>query len=253
MSLTSHTAAEAALRIDLAACYRLVAHFGMDDLIYNHISARVPGTEDQFLINPYGLLFSEIRASSFVKINLDGVPVEATAQSVNQAGFVIHSAIHAGRADAHCVLHTHSEAATAVSALADGLLPLTQFAMRFQGHVGLHPYEGVALDLDERRRLVQNLGPHNTLLLRNHGVLTVGRTVPEAFILAYYFEKAARVQLLAQAAAAAGGGVVLAEPAVTVKAARQFNRQEGDILAPGAREWPAFLRLLDRIDPGFRE
>jgi ribulose-5-phosphate 4-epimerase/fuculose-1-phosphate aldolase len=250
MTLTA--SAEAGLRIDLAACFRLVAHFGMDDLIYNHISVRVPGTEDQFLINPYGLLFSEIRASSFVKITLDGDPVEPTEHAVNRAGFVIHSAIHAGRADAHCVLHTHSEAATAVSALAEGLLPLSQFAMRFQGHVGVHAYEGVALDLDERRRLVANLGPHNTLLLRNHGVLTVGRTVPEAFILMYYFEKAARVQLLVQGAAGAGGGMVLPDPGVTVKAARQFNRQEGDILAPGAREWPAFLRLLDRIDPSYR-
>jgi ribulose-5-phosphate 4-epimerase/fuculose-1-phosphate aldolase len=244
--------AETALRIDLAACFRLVAHFGMDDLIYNHISVRVPGSDDQFLINPYGLLFSEIRASSFVKITLDGDPVEPTTHAVNRAGFVIHSAIHAGRADAHCVLHTHSEAATAVSALAEGLLPLSQFAMRFQGHVGVHAYEGVALDLDERRRLVANLGPHNTLLLRNHGVLTLGRTVPEAFILMYYFEKAARVQLLVQGAAAAGGGMVLPDPGVTVKAARQFNRQEGDILAPGAREWPAFLRLLDRLDDSYR-
>jgi ribulose-5-phosphate 4-epimerase/fuculose-1-phosphate aldolase len=250
--MTLVASAETALRIDLAACFRLVAHFGMDDLIYNHISVRVPGTDDQFLINPYGLLFSEVRASSFVKITLDGDPVEPTEHAVNRAGFVIHSAIHAGRADAHCVLHTHSEAATAVSALAKGLLPLSQFAMRFQGHVGVHAYEGVALDLDERRLLVENLGPHNTLLLRNHGVLTVGRTVPEAFILMYYFEKAARVPLLVQAAAAAGGGMLLPDPAVTVKAARQFNRQEGDILAPGAREWPAFLRLLDRIDPGYR-
>jgi ribulose-5-phosphate 4-epimerase/fuculose-1-phosphate aldolase len=240
---------EAALRTDLAACYRLVAHFGMDDLIYNHISARLPGREDRFLINPYGLLFSEVRPSSFVAIDLDGVPVAADAPPVNRAGFVIHSAIHAGRADAVCVLHTHSEAATAVSALAGGLLPVSQFAMRYQGHVGVHDYEGVALDLEERRRLVANLGPHNVLLLRNHGVLTLGRSVAEAFILMYYFEKAAKVQLLAQAA---GVPLVVPEPAVTEKAARQFNQREGDILAPGEREWPAFLRLLDRTYPDWR-
>jgi ribulose-5-phosphate 4-epimerase/fuculose-1-phosphate aldolase len=246
------TDAEVALRVDLAASYRLVAHFGLDDLIYNHISARVPGTHDQFLINPYGLLFSEVRASSFVRINLDGHPSKPTTQTVNQAGFVIHSAIHAGRPDATCVLHTHSEAATAISALDCGLLPVSQFAMRFQGHVGVHDYEGVALDLDERRRLLANLGPHNVLLLRNHGVLTVGRSVAEAFILAYYFEKAARVQLLAQAALGGTARLVLPDPAVTAKAARQFNAQEGDIRLPGAREWPALLRLLDAKDPGFR-
>jgi len=248
----SPASTEATLRIDLAACYRLVAHFGLDDLIYNHISARVPGTDDQFLINPHGRLFSEIRASAFVKIDLDGEAVEPTTRPVNQAGFVIHSAIHAYRPDAHCVLHTHSAAATAVSAPADGLPPLSQFAMRFPGFVGLHPYGGVALDLDERRRLLDNLASHNTLLVRKHGELTVGRTVLEAFILAYCFEEAARVQLVAQSAAAAGGGLVLAEPSVTVKAAQQLNRQEGDILAPGARGWPASLGLLDQIDPGFR-
>jgi ribulose-5-phosphate 4-epimerase/fuculose-1-phosphate aldolase len=251
MSVLS-TSEETALRVDLAASYRLVAHFGLDDLIYNHISARVPGTHDQFLINPYGLLFSEVRASSFVRIDLDGNPTEPTEQPVNRAGFVIHSAIHASRPDAVCVLHTHSEAATAISALACGLLPVSQFAMRFQGNVGLHDYEGVALDLDERNRLVENLGPHNVLLLRNHGVLTVGRTAAEAFILAYYFEKAARVQLLAQGARGGADGLVLPPPGVTQRAERQFNEQHGDIRPAGAREWPALLRLLDRIDPSFR-
>jgi ribulose-5-phosphate 4-epimerase/fuculose-1-phosphate aldolase len=240
------------VRIQLAACYRLVAHFGLDDLIYNHISARVPGSEEHFFINPYGLLFSEVTASCFVKIDLDGNAVEPSAYAVNRAGFVIHSAIHAGRPDAMCVVHTHSEAATAISALAEGLLPLSQFAMRFQGAMGWHEYEGVAMETGERERLVANIGRHDTLVLRNHGVLTVGRTIPEAFILMYYFEKAARVQLLAQAASAGGAHLHLPAPAVTTHAARQFNHQQGDIVAAGEREWPAFMRLLDRIDPSFR-
>ncbi|HWJ72443.1 MAG TPA: class II aldolase/adducin family protein [Kaistia sp.] len=243
---------EAALRIQLAACFRLVAHFGMDDLIYNHISVRLPGPEHHFLINPYGLLFSEIDASSFVKIDFDGNKVEPSEHEVNQAGFIIHSAIHSGREDALCVLHTHSEAATAISALEEGLLPLSQFAMRYQGHMGLHDYEGVAIDTDERQRLINDIGPHNTLVLRNHGVLTVGQTIQEAFILMYYFEKAARVQLLAQGAVAGGAHFAVPAPEVTDKAARQFNDHHGDIRAPGSREWPAFIRLLDRIDPSYR-
>jgi ribulose-5-phosphate 4-epimerase/fuculose-1-phosphate aldolase len=244
--------AEAALRVDLAACYRLVAHFGLDDLIYNHISVRAPGARDHFLINPYGLLFSEITASCFVKIDHAGDPVEPTPYEVNRAGFVIHSAIHAARADAVCVLHPHSEAATAVSALAQPLLPLSQFAMRYQGHMGFHAYEGVAIDPGERARLAANIGNHNVLVLRNHGVLTVGRTIPQAFILMYYFEKAARVQLLAQSAAAGGARLHLPAPAAAATAERQFNEEHGDILPAGTREWPAFLRLLDRIDPSYR-
>lgn len=243
-------ATETELRVQLAACYRLVAHFGLDDLIYNHISVRMPGPAHHFLINPYGLLFSEVTASCFVKIDLDGRKVEPSPYDVNRAGFVIHSAIHGGRDDAICVLHTHSEAATAVSALEKGLLPLSQFAMRYQGHMGMHGYEGVAIDVDERARLVADLGPHHVLLLRNHGVLTVGRTVPEAFILMYYFEKAARVQLLAQAA---GARLTLPPREVTDAAARQFNDQEGDILPAGTREWPAFLRLLDKLDPSYKD
>jgi ribulose-5-phosphate 4-epimerase/fuculose-1-phosphate aldolase len=243
---------EADVRVQLAACYRLVAHFGMDDLIYNHISARVPGSPHHFLINPYGMLFSEVHASCFVKIDLDGNTVEPSPYEVNRAGFVIHSAIHAGRADAMCVLHTHSEAATAISALAAGLLPISQFAMRYQGHMGVHDYEGVSLEDDERARLVEDLGAHDVLVLRNHGVLTVGRTIPEAFILMYYFEKAARVQIAAQAAAGDGRGLYLPTAANVAKAADQFAEFAGDIKAPGEREWPAFVRLLDRLDPSYR-
>lgn len=251
-ALAIGTTDEAALRIQLAACFRLVAHFGMDDLIYNHISVRLPGPDHHFLINPYGLLFSEIDASSLVKIDLDGNTVEPSGYEVNRAGFVIHSAIHSARADALCVLHTHSEAATAIAALEEGLLPLSQFAMRYQGHTGVHDYEGVAIDTDERQRLADDIGPHNTLLLRNHGVLTCGRTIQEAFILAYYFEKAARVQFLAQTAVAGGARLALPAEAVTDKAARQFNDHHGDIRPAGTREWPAFIRLLDRIDPSYR-
>ncbi len=252
-SVAAHVARdEAELRVELAACYRLVAHFGLDDLIYNHISVRLPGPEHHFLINPYGLLFSEVTASCFVKIDTDGNAVEATAYDVNRAGFVIHSAIHSGRADAICVVHTHSEAATAISALDCGLLPISQFAMRYQGRIGFHDYEGVAIDVDERQRLIAALGPHDTLVLRNHGVLTVGRTIPEAFMLTYYFEKAARVQLAAQAAAASGARLHLPPQDVSGKASRQFNEGHGDIAPPGTREWPAFMRLLDRLDPTFR-
>jgi ribulose-5-phosphate 4-epimerase/fuculose-1-phosphate aldolase len=243
---------EAELRVQLAACYRLVAHVGMDDLIYNHISARVPGPEHHFLINPYGLLFSEVTASCLVKIDLDGNKVEPSDFDVNRAGFVIHSAVHAGRPDALCVLHTHSDAGTAIAALPNGLAPVSQFAMRYQGHTGFHDYEGVALGTDERERLVRDLGTHHTLVLRNHGVLTVGRTIPEAFILMYYFEKAARVQLLAQSGLAHGEGLVLPAPDVTDLASRQFNDFHGDILPPGTREWPAFMRLLERSQPDYR-
>ncbi|WP_221947256.1 class II aldolase/adducin family protein [Rhizobium laguerreae] len=249
-SVPTNPMSEADLRVQLAACYRLVAHFGMDDLIYNHISVRLPGPDHHFLINPYGLLFSEINASCFVKIDLDGNKIGTSDHQVNRAGFVIHSAIHSGREDAICVLHTHSEAATAISALEGGLLPVSQFAMRYMGHMGLHDYEGVAIDTDERQRLIDDIGPHNVLVLRNHGVLTVGRTIPEAFILMYYFEKAARVQLMAQSA---GARIALPKPEVSDKAARQFNDHHGDILAPGSREWPAFIRLLDRLDPSYRD
>jgi len=246
---------EQSLRVQLAASYRLIAHFGLDDLIYNHISIRVPGEPGHFLINPYGLLFSEMTASCFVKIDHEGRKVDDSPWQVNQAGFVIHSAVHAGRADAHCVLHTHSEAATAICSLQGGLLPLSQFAMRFQGHTGFHDYEGVALELGERESIVRDLGEHHTLILRNHGLLTVGRTIAEAFILSYYFERAARVQLMAQSAVGVGSGATLHLPApeISALASKQFNDMAGDILPPGTREWPAFIRLLDKLDDSYRD
>jgi len=242
-------AAEWQARIDLAACYRLVARMGVDDLIYNHISLRVPGHDDQFLINPYGMLFDEITASSLVKIDIEGRKLDDTPFEVNAAGFVIHGAIHAARHDAACVLHTHSDAGVAITAQAAGLLPLSQFAMWFHRCQGFHPYEGVAIDLAERERLVANLGGHPILLMRNHGTLTVGHTPAEAFMMLYYFERAARIQLHMQAS-----GMPPAVPPAEVcdKAAAQFWGQMGDILRPGQREWPGLLRRLDRADPSYR-
>jgi ribulose-5-phosphate 4-epimerase/fuculose-1-phosphate aldolase len=239
-------------RLTLAACYRMVAKLGMDDLIYNHISARVPGRDDQFLINPYGLMFDEITASNLVKINVDGDKLDDTPHSINVAAFVIHAAIHRSRHDAACVLHTHSDASVAVSGQEKGLLPLSQFAMRFYDRQAFHDYEGVAIDLDEQARLVRDLGPHKVMLMRNHGILTVGRTSGEAFMLLYYFERAARIQLQMQAAAAAGAKLVMPPHEVCEKAARQFWELQGDILIPGEREWPALMRQLDRTDSSYR-
>ena len=244
--------AEWEARVRLAACYRMVARLGMDDLIYNHISARVPGHEDQFLINPYGLLFDEITASTLVKINTKGDKLDDTPHSVNVAAFVIHAAIHTSNHDAACVLHTHSDASVAVSGQEKGLLPLSQFAMRFYNRQAFHDYEGVAIDLDEQARLVRDLGAHKVMLMRNHGILTVGRTPGEAFMLLYYFERAARIQLQMQAAAAAGAALVMPPHEICEKAARQFWELQGDILVPGEREWPALMRQLDRTDPTYR-
>lgn len=244
--------AEWEARVKLAACYRMVARLGMDDLIYNHISARVPGHEDQFIINPYGLLFDEITASTLVKINTKGDKLDDTPHSVNVAAFVIHAAIHTSHHDAACVLHTHSDASVAVSGQEKGVLPLSQFAMRFYNRQAFHDYEGVAIDLDEQARLVRDLGAHKVMLMRNHGILTVGRTPGEAFMLLYYFERAARIQLQIQAAAAAGAVLVMPPDEVCEKAAPQFWELQGDILVPGEREWPALMRQLDRTDPTYR-
>ncbi|CAN5534352.1 class II aldolase/adducin family protein [soil metagenome] len=234
-------------RVALSACYRLVAQLGLDDMIYNHISLRVPGRPGEFLLNPYGMLFEEITASSLVRIDLQGRKLEDTPYEVNAAAFVIHGAVHESRHDAQCVLHTHSDASVAVSAQAEGLLPLSQFAMRFYQRQAFHDYEGVAIDLDEQARLVRDFGTHPVMLLRNHGVLTVGRTAAEAFMLLYYFERAARIQLQMQAAAAGGAGPIVVPPhEVCERAARQFWEQQGDILTAGEREWPALMRKLAR-------
>ncbi|WEL57947.1 class II aldolase/adducin family protein [Pseudomonas kermanshahensis] len=250
------TSTEQTLRQELAACYRLVAHFRMSDLIFTHISLRVPGPEHHFLINPYGLLFDEITASSLVKIDLHRQPVEATPHPVNPAGFVIHSAIHAAREDAHCVLHTHTRAGCAVAALECGLLPVNQMSMEFHGKVAYHDYEGIALDLDEQQRLVADLGDRPVMILRNHGLLTTGRSVAEAFLRMYYLEKACEIQLAAQSA----GQLILPPAAVCERTEQQFNApmkglKQGELSDPDAvgLAWGALLRMLERVAPGYRD
>jgi ribulose-5-phosphate 4-epimerase/fuculose-1-phosphate aldolase len=243
---------EWAVRVDLAACYRLIAHFGWDDLILTHISARVPGSDRHFLINPMGLMFPEITASNLLKIDVDGNLVEPSDYEPNFAGFVIHSAIYLARADAGCVLHTHTEADIAVSALEQGLLPLSQWAMRFYNRIGYHDYEGVSLDLDERSRLQRDIGNHQVLVLRNHGLLTVGRNVGEAFSLTYHFERAARAQLQIQAAAAGGAKIVTPSSETCERGVPRQSDAEGKPLVTGQREWPALLRLAEKLDPSYR-
>jgi len=232
-------------RVDLAAAYRLVAHYGWDDLIFTHISVRVPGPEHHFLINPYGMLFSEITASSLVKIDLDGAVVEPTAYAVNPAGFTIHSAVHAAREDAKCVMHLHTVDGVAVSCQEHGLLPINQTAMLLNDRIAYHEYEGVAFDLDERPRLVADLGAKPAMILRNHGTLTVGDTVAEAFLTMYFLERACSTQI-----AALAGGAPLHHPRSSVQDV--VRRQAGGV-APIARlAWDPQLRLLDRLDPSYK-
>ncbi|GLO03242.1 TPA: class II aldolase/adducin family protein [Pseudomonas putida] len=249
-------ATEQRLRQELAACYRLIAHFRMSDLIFTHISLRLPGPEHHFLINPYGLLFDEITASSLVKIDLQGRPVEPSPHPVNPAGFVIHSAIHAAREDAHCVLHTHTRAGCAVAALECGLLPVNQMSMEFYGRVAYHAYEGIALDMDEQQRLVADLGDKPVMILRNHGLLATGGSVAEAFLRMYYLEKACEIQLAAQSA----GQVILPPVEVCAHTERQFNApgrgvKQGELIDPDALQlaWAALLRMLERVAPGYQD
>ncbi len=239
--------AEWKLRVDLAACYRLVALYGWDDLIFTHISARVAGPEHHFLINPYGMTFDEITASSLVKIDLDGRKVLDSPYEINPAGFTIHSAIHAAREDARCVLHTHSVNGVAVSAQRGGVLPLSQQSTFVLSSLGYHDYEGVALNADEKPRLVRDLGDKSFLMLRNHGILTVGPSVADAFLLMYLFEATCMIQVRAQAG---GGELISIEPKVlesSAMMAKMVTRGAG-----GALAWPGLLRKLDRVDGGFR-
>jgi len=243
------------LRQELAACYRLIAHYKMSDLISTHISVRIPGPEHHFLINPYGLFFEEITASNLVKIDLDGNKVEASIYPVNPAGFVIHSAIHRAREDAQCVLHTHTKAGCAVAAQECGLLPVNQISLEFYGRVGYHGYEGIALDLSEQQRLVADLGTHSVMILRNHGLLTIGDSVKQAFLRMYYLEKACEIQIAAQA----GGALLFPPDEVCRRTERQFNAPgqdvaEGELSDPDAVQfaWDALLRLLDRVAPDYK-
>ena len=241
--------AEWATRVDLAACSRLVHHYRMDDLVYNHISARVPGEEGHFLINAYGMTYDEITASSLVKIDTDGNMVQdsGTGYGINHAGFVIHSAVHRARPDVACVIHTHTPSGMAVSAMKCGLVPLTQSAMFFSG-VGYHDYEGPAVDLDEQRRLVADLGGHVAMVLRNHGLLAVGATIPEAFVTIYWLERACQAQALAMAAKTD----LISPPRDTVAKTNE-RYKPGQRRRIGELEWAGLLRLVERRYPGFRD
>src|SRR5262252_8748890 len=241
---------EWAVRVDLAACYRLIAHFGWDDLILTHNSARVPGTTDQILINPSGLMFNEITASNLLKCDLDGKVLEESEYEPIYAGIVIHGAIYLARPDVECVVHTHTEADIAVGALEEGLLPLSQWAMRFYNRLGYHDYEGVSLDMDERERLQRSIGNHPVLVLRNHGLLATGRNVAEAFSSTYHFERSAEAQLKIMAAVAAGAKMVVPSPDTCERQAAQFTGNMPRL--QGQREWPALLRLADKLDPSYR-
>lgn len=236
------------LRVNLAACYRLIAMFGWDDLIFTHISARVPGPDEHFLINAYGLMFEEMTASSLVKIDLDGKIVLKTPHIINPAGFTIHSAIHAAREEAGCVLHTHTKSGVAVSAQAGGLLPISQISLFPYSSLAYHDYEGIALNEDEKTRLVADLGDKNFLILRNHGLLTVGPTIPDAFLFMYALETACQIQL-----AALSGGVELVH--VNGAIVDGIQAQVDAVLKGfgGELAWPGLLRKLDRKDSSFRE
>jgi ribulose-5-phosphate 4-epimerase/fuculose-1-phosphate aldolase len=238
---------EWAVRVDLAACYRLAAHFAMTDLIYTHISARVPGPEHHFLINAFGLMWDEITASALVKVTIDGDIVEdTTGNGINRAGYVIHSAVHRARSDVACVMHTHTQAGVAVSAQEEGLLPISQHAMRFWNAIAYHDYEGLALEMEEQARLVRDLGRHQAMILRNHGLLVCGESIAQAFDLMYYLERACRIQVTAMA----GGGRLRRPPAeVAEKTARQFG---GLPYKAKKTEWKALLRMLDKTDPSYK-
>ena len=238
--------AEWAVRVDLAAAYRLVALFGWDDLVFTHISARVPGEDGAFLINPYGLMFDEITASSLVKVDHAGRKLDETSFPVNPAGFVIHSAVHAARHDAQCVLHVHSLNGVAVSAQQGGVRPLSQQSIFVLSSLGYHDYEGVALRDDEKPRLVNDLGRANFLMLRNHGLLTVGASVADAFLNMYLFETVCTIQVRAMA----GGGPLIDVPPEIIATAREQAAQATG--GQGANlVWPGLLRRLDRRLPGY--
>ena len=244
----SVSAEEWQIRVDLAACYRLIAAYGWSDLVFTHISAKLPGPDEHFLINPYGALFEEITASSLVKVDLAGNIVGEAAFPVNPAGFTIHSAVHAARPDVGCVLHTHTVNGIGVSAQRQGLLPISQQSIFVLASLGYHDYEGVALREDEKPRLVADLGARTFLMLRNHGLLTVGASIADAFLAMYIFETACTIQLRAQSG---GGELVPVHPQILATAqaqAAQVTRSLG-----GALAWPGLLRKLDRLDTSYRD
>lgn len=234
-------------RVDLAAAYRLVALYGWDDLVFTHISARIPGT-DQFLINPYGMMFDEITASSLVKVDFDGNKIGDSPYPVNPAGFTIHSCIHEARDDVHCVMHTHSINGVAVSAMESGVTPISQQAFYVLASLAYHEYEGVALNEDEKARIVADMGDKTFMMLRNHGLLTVGKTPAEAFLAMYIFEAACMVQVRAQA----GGGKLIPIPD-EILALADKQGSEVTLGLGGGLIWPAMLRKLDRVNPGYAD
>jgi len=240
------SAEEWKVRVELAALYRLVALYGWDDMIFTHISARVPGPEHHFLINPYGLFFDEITASSLVKIDLDGNIVEPTEYMVNPAGFTIHSAIHAAREDAKFVLHVHTDAGIAVAATKEGLLPISQHALIVLPNLAYHDYEGIALDLDERERLVRDLGDKRALMLWNHGTLSVGETAAQCWTMIFFLERACQIQVMASAQGREHIRMAPEEAIEVVKVQQAVANTAGAMLA-----WPGCLRKLDRESPGY--
>lgn len=248
MSDQSSAEVEYKLRVELAACYRLMALFGWDELVFTHISLRIPGPDHHFLINPYGMLFEEITASSLVKIDLEGNKLEESPWPVNPAGFVIHSAIHAAREDAQCVLHSHCVPGVAVSAQAGGLLPLSQQSSIILASLGYHDYEGIALRDEEKPRLVADMGTANSLILRNHGLLTVGETVGDAFITMFGLIKACEIQLAAQSG---GGELIPINQAILDGVSANIDAVTMGM--GGNIAWPALLRKLDREMPGYRD
>ncbi len=240
--------AEQALRIDLAACYRLVALHRWDDLVFTHISARVPGPEHHFLINPYGMLFEEITASSLIKVDAQGKKLSESPFPVNPAGFVIHSAIHAVRHDVACVLHTHTRDGIAVASQPDGLLPISQQATIALSSLGYHDYEGIALYDNEKPRLQRDLGDNAALILRNHGLLTVGPTVADAFLTMYTLQRACEIQIAAQSS---GANLIRVDPRIVTGVKENVALVTKGL--GGGLAWPGLLRKLDRIDPSYRQ
>jgi ribulose-5-phosphate 4-epimerase/fuculose-1-phosphate aldolase len=241
--------AEWQVRVDLAACYRLIHRFGLTDLVYNHATAKVPGENHHYLINPYGHAYDEITASNLVKIDAEGRIVDDSPHEINPAGFVIHSAVHEARTDAICVIHTHSRAVVAVSCLKDGFIPMTQAGFQFHNRIAYHDYQGFAVDDAEKRDLVRDLGPHKVMMLRNHGVLTLGRSVAEAFRRLYYIEQACQVQM---DTLQMGRPIIQPPEEVMEHTARQWEGGAAGIGTDTLREWPALLRMLDRIDPTYK-
>lgn len=246
---TDHPATEQEVREHLAACYRLVAYYGWDDIVATHISARVPGRHDQFFVNCYGLMFEEVTASSLVKVNLAGEVVDGSERPVNPAGFVIHSAVHEAREDAGCVMHLHTKDGVAVSALEKGIYPLNQNALIVRNDIAFHDFEGIALDLDERARLQRDLGQRNLLLLRNHGTLTLGKSVASAFVRMYYLERACESQTRAL-----GMNAPLRLPPedVIAKVTQQASPERLEVSAP-QKVWPALMRKVERLYPDYKD